>query len=124
MSAISPPFTGNPSILLVEDDPMVRETIALMLEGACDTVVAASVGMAMAHLQGADRAGIDCILLDCLLPDGNLARIVAEAERQAIPIVFISGDPSQVERLPPAHEFLPKPFTQTRLLAAIKSAAG
>jgi DNA-binding response OmpR family regulator len=110
--------------LLIEDDGMVRETIAMMLEEVYDTDIAASVSVALAILRAPGPIAIDVMLVDCLLPDGDPADILVEADRRAIPVVLISGDPSQVAALDPQRRFLPKPFTRARLLATLDTARG
>ncbi|WP_158933054.1 response regulator [Acidisphaera sp. S103] len=111
-------------ILLVEDDGMVRETITLMLEDDYEIHPAVSVSTALAHLRDPNPVPIDVVLLDCLLPGGDTAEVLAEADRRSIPVVLISGDPRQVEKLGPARRFLSKPVTQARLLAVLDSARG
>lgn len=103
---------------------MVRETIALMLEEDYDIHLAVSVRAALACLRAADPVPIDVMLVDCLLPDGNPADILAEADRRSIPVVLISGDPRQMEALGPDRHLLPKPFTRARLLATLDTARG
>lgn len=103
---------------------MVRETIAMMLEENYDVHLAVSVGTALACLRAPDSVLIDVMLVDCLLPDGNPADILVEADRKSIPVVLISGDPRQIEALGPERRFLPKPFTRARLLATLDTARG
>ena len=69
-----------------------------------------------------DSSPVDIALLDCLLPDGNLQQVLAEAEQRSIPVVLISGDPRQQEALGETRHFLPKPFSQVNLLAALDTA--
>jgi DNA-binding response OmpR family regulator len=111
-------------ILLVEDDGMVRETIMLMLEDDYEIHPAVSVGTALAYLRSPDSVPVDVMLLDCLLPDGNPAAVLAESDRKSIPVVLISGDPRQVEVLGAARHFLSKPFTRAHLLAILDTARG
>jgi DNA-binding response OmpR family regulator len=111
-------------LLLVEDDRMVRETVVLMLENDYEIHIAASAGCALARLRAADQPAIDVMLLDCLLPDGNLHDVLAEADRQSVAVVLVSGDPRQAEAIDPGRSFLAKPFTQATLLAILDSASG
>jgi DNA-binding response OmpR family regulator len=111
-------------ILLVEDDGMVRETITLMLEDDYEIHHAVSVSTALTHLRTPVSVPIDVMLLDCLLPDGNLADVLAEADQRSIPVVLISGDLRQAEKLDPGRRFLPKPFTLATLLAILDTARG
>jgi DNA-binding NtrC family response regulator len=109
-------------LLLVEDDHMVRETINLMLEDEYEVLHAVSVSTALAHLQAADRPRIDLMLLDCLLPGGAAADVLAAADQRSIPAVLISGDPNQAMAVDPSRPFLRKPFSQGILLAVLDSA--
>jgi DNA-binding NtrC family response regulator len=109
-------------LLLVEDDQMVRETIILMLEDEYEILHAVSVGTALAQVQAADEPGVDLMLLDCLLPGGSVADLLAVADQRSIPVVLISGDPNQAMAVDPARPFLPKPFSQGVLLAVLESA--
>jgi CheY-like chemotaxis protein len=115
---------SRPRLLLVEDDWMVRETIILMLEDDYEVLHTASVSASLERLRAPDAQPIDVILLDCLLPDGQAADVLIEADRLAIPVVLISGDLRQAQTLDPQRPFLPKPFTPSTLLEALDSARG
>jgi DNA-binding NtrC family response regulator len=108
-------------VLLVEDDQLVRETMILMLEDEYEVLNAVSVNTALAQLDAA-RPAIDVMVLDCLLPSGNAADVLAAADRQSIPVVLVSGDPNQAGAVDPTRPFLPKPFSQGMLLAILDSA--
>ncbi len=101
---------------------MVRETILLMLEDDYEIHLAVSGGTAVAHLRAPEGPAPDVILLDCLLPDGNMDGVLAEADSRSIPVVLISGDPRLAEVVAPNRRFLPKPFTQEALLKFLDSA--
>jgi CheY-like chemotaxis protein len=116
-----PPLSRR-RILLVEDDEMVLDTIVLMLEDEYEISVAASVGTALSILRTPQTYSIDIVLLDCLLPGGNVAEILAEADSRSIPAVLISGDPRQAASLGPLRQFLSKPFTQATLLHTLDTA--
>jgi hypothetical protein len=116
------PSLSRRRLLLVEDDQMVRETILLMLEDDYEIHCAVSASAALTHLRATNGLLIDVMLLDCLLPDGNLAGVLAEADQRSIPVVLISGDPSQAEAVAPNRPFLPKPFTQATLLDVLETA--
>jgi DNA-binding NtrC family response regulator len=111
-------------LLLVEDDRMVREILALMLDERYEVVVAASASSALTYLRTPDAPAIDVILLDCLLPDGKAADVLAVAADQSIPVVLTSGDPGQADAMDPTRLFLPKPFTHAALLLVLDSARG
>jgi CheY-like chemotaxis protein len=115
---------SRPRLLLVEDDRLVRETIVLMLEDDYEVVHDASVGDALLRLGAPGAPPIDVLLLDCLLPDGNVSVVLTVADQRSIPVVLISGDASMIERLDPGRLFLPKPFSQASLLTVLDSARG
>jgi CheY-like chemotaxis protein len=109
-------------LLIVEDDELVLDTIVLMLEDDYEILVAGSVGTALSILQAPQTYPIDIVLLDCLLPGGSVADVLSQADRQSIPAVLISGDPSQAESLDPNRQFLRKPFSQATLRHALDTA--
>ena len=109
-------------LLLVEDDPIVRDVIMMMLEDDYDVVHAASAASAIEQLQSADAAEIGVLLLDCLLPLGHVADVLTSADRQSIPVVLISGDHRQAIAVDATRPFLSKPFTQAALLNVLDSA--
>jgi DNA-binding NtrC family response regulator len=119
---MSLPQPSRRRVLVVEDDRMVRDTIAQMLDDDYDVATADSVGAALAYLQAADASAIDLVLLDCLIPSGKVADVMTAADRQAIPVVLTSGDPGQAEAAGPTRCFLPKPFSHATLLSVLDSA--
>jgi DNA-binding NtrC family response regulator len=119
---MSVPSASVRSILLVEDDQMVREIIALFLEDGYDVLQATTIAAARKHLQAPDAPPIELILADCLLPDGSVIDLLGLADQKNIPVVLISGDPRQAEAMDPTRPFLPKPFTQELLLAVLDTA--
>ena len=119
---MSVPSPSVRRILLVEDDQMVREIIALFLEDAYDVLQATTIAAARRHLQAPDSPPIELILADCLLPDGSVMELLGIADQKNIPVVLISGDPMQAEAMDPSRPFLPKPFTQELLLSILVTA--
>jgi CheY-like chemotaxis protein len=116
-------------VLVVEDDTLVSETIAVMLDGHYETVVAQTVEEALAHLgplplSDPEHRDKPLILLDCLLPGGRLAELLQAADQQSIPIVLMSGDPERATRIDAHRRFLPKPFSREKLLQALTAACG
>ncbi|PKO87488.1 MAG: DNA-binding response regulator [Betaproteobacteria bacterium HGW-Betaproteobacteria-12] len=113
-------------VCIVEDDPMVRQSLAMLLE---------SLGVAVAsHASGRDflddpRCGeYDCVILDVRMPGlGGLEVQDRMAERGlAVPIIFITGHgdvPMAVEAMRGgAVDFLQKPFSNQVLLERVGQA--
>jgi two-component system CheB/CheR fusion protein len=84
------------AILVVEDDPEVRELLALALEGEGHSVVAAADGPAALELVARGNVHPDLILADYNLPndmDGlQVTAKLREKLRREIPVVILTGD--------------------------------
>jgi two-component system OmpR family response regulator len=107
-------------ILVVEDDPLVSETILCALEEDYQVTLASSARAAASHLQ---EGTFDLVLLDCILPGGGVADLIAQAERRGAAVVLTSGDPGQIEAQGGgSRPFLAKPFSLTRLLDVLATA--
>jgi two-component system KDP operon response regulator KdpE len=116
-------------VLLVEDDRELRATLreALEVEGYR---VFASASLADAHalLAHAGQAeGIDLVLLDLGLPDGEGESLLATLRRErGTPVLVISareGEASKIRLLDAgADDYLVKPFSIGELLARLRVA--
>ncbi|WP_159451365.1 PAS domain-containing sensor histidine kinase [Demequina sp. NBRC 110054] len=119
------PATGTGTVLLVEDDPLVRGYTARRLAELGYSVLEASDGKAaLDELGGAQR--IDLLLTDIIMPGGmsgtDLARAAREA-RPGLPVLCVSGYTEQVlaadGRLDPEAELLTKPYTVHELATRV-----
>lgn len=122
-------------VLLVEDDRELRTMLrdALAVEGF-EVYTAASLGEGLALLGGlAERAGagggagVDLVLLDLGLPDGDgEALLAALRKRHSIPLIVISAredDGRKIRLLDAgADDYLVKPFGIGELLARMRVA--
>jgi FixJ family two-component response regulator len=114
---------ANPTVLIVDDDPEFRDSVARLLRTVgLKTQLFSSVAD---FFKAAPPDGPTCLVLDVRLPGLSgleLQRELATANRQ-IPIVFITahGDiPMTVQAMKGgAIEFLTKPFRDQDLLDAI-----
>ena len=125
----APIAAGTPRVLLVEDDPELRNTLreALGVEGyrvhAAATLADAQA--LWAHAFGADRP--DLVLLDLGLPDGEGETFLARLRQHgAPPVIVVSarhGDDPKVRLLDAgADDYLVKPFSLAELLARMRVA--
>jgi DNA-binding response OmpR family regulator len=106
-------------ILVVEDQELLTTIIADVLSDAHEVVCAAKVEDAVDRLLG---DAIDLVLLDCVLPDGPNWQVALEADRQNIPVVFMTGDPGQAKELVGGgRPYLIKPFGLAALIDLIDS---
>ena len=118
-------ITERPVVFVVDDDSRVRDALSSLLASAgLDVAVFAS---ATEFLKADKPDAPACLVLDLELPDINGLELQKElAEREAPPIVFITGHgdiPSSVKAMKAgAVEFLCKPFGDEELLQAIDAA--
>ena len=112
-------------ILIVEDEPSLRELIQRSLEKERYVVeVGADFNSALCKIEDYDY---DCVLLDIMLPDGNglnlLERLKAMHKRENV--IIISAKDSLEDKVLGlelgADDYLPKPFHLAELNARIKS---
>lgn len=119
---------GVVGVLVVEDDPELRDLAADLLEFlGYRTVVAPSGDAALAILK-AER-GIDLVFTDLVMPGRLDGLALAEEARRldrGVKIVFTSGYVGHAalkQRLPGRHEvFVHKPYRTHELAAAIERA--
>jgi DNA-binding response OmpR family regulator len=118
------PETIQPHILVVDDDPQIRELLEEYLGENALRVSLASSGKQMLAIL-ADEA-IDLVVLDLRLAgeDGmTLARSLRDTS--AIPIVMLTGIRDEADRVMGlelgADDFLTKPFSPRELLARIRT---
>src|SRR5262245_10186774 len=115
----------RPVVFVVDDDERVRNALSSLLTATgLNVVVFAS---ATAFLEADKPDAPACLVLDLELPDIHGLELQKElAEREAPPIVFITGHgdiPSSVKAMKAgAVEFLSKPFGDEELLRAIEAA--
>jgi FixJ family two-component response regulator len=114
---------ANSTVLIVDDDPALRQSVGLLLESVG---LGAQLFASIADFLKSDPPdGPACLVLDVRLPGKSgldLQRDLAAANRD-LPIIFITGHgdiPMSVEAMKGgAIEFLTKPFRDQDLLEAI-----
>lgn len=112
-------MTHQERILVVEDEPLVSETIENALLESWPVMVADCSEDAVQALRAGPFAAV---LLDCLLPGGKAADVLAEADRHQVPVILMSGAPEQIEALAGGRRpFLSKPFTIQDLMETVRS---
>ncbi len=117
--------TGSETIMLVEDEPVVRDlTLNLLMRQGYRVLHYAGAGEALIALEGyADP--IHLLLTDIIMPGLNgreLARIVLEKrpETKVLLISGYSGSSSLAGDIHEAFNFLPKPYTPSVLARKIR----
>jgi two-component system cell cycle sensor histidine kinase/response regulator CckA len=119
-------LTGQGTILLVEDEEGLRSLNARGLRSRGYSVIEASNGIeAMEALEQEDGA-VDLVVSDVVMPemDGPTLLKAMRARNPNLKIIFVSGyaEDAFEKSLPENQQFafLPKPFTLSQLVAAVK----
>ncbi|MFC3167848.1 hybrid sensor histidine kinase/response regulator [Paracoccus fontiphilus] len=113
---------GPVSILLVEDNALIRADTAIMLEEMGHTV--AQAGKAAPALASLEGQSFDLLLTDLGLPDMNgndLARRAVEIQ-PGLAVVYATGDSSLPAGCPEQTVLLCKPYGEEQLRGAVEEA--
>ena len=111
-------------ILIVDDDPDIRNILNLLLRREYDTAEAANGRDAVAYMQS--HRETDLIILDVMMPgmDG-IETCEKIREFSNAPVLFLTAKSAERDRLAAyqsgGDDFLSKPFSQPELLAKVKS---
>lgn len=112
------------TILIVEDEPALRDTLSYNLKKDGFTIEA--VGDGRAALDSARRLKPDLIILDIMLPelDGfEVARILRK--EMTTPILMLTARDDEIDRVVGlevgADDYLTKPFSMRELVARVKA---
>jgi two-component system OmpR family response regulator len=116
--------TIQPHILVVDDDPQIRELLEEYLTENALRVSVVSSGKQMANIL-ADET-IDLVVLDLRLAgEDGMAIARTLREQSAIPIVMLTGVRDEADRIMGlelgADDYLTKPFSPRELLARIRT---
>ncbi|MFL5937355.1 MAG: PAS domain S-box protein [Gaiellaceae bacterium] len=110
---------GTESILLVEDEDMVRRYVATVLRGAGYRVLVADGGPEA--IEVARQEHVDLLLTDVVMPKISGPEL---AERLDLPVLFMSGYTGdlieQHELLQPGTAYIQKPFSADDLRAKVR----
>jgi two-component system response regulator MprA len=116
----------EPSVLVVEDDPIFRELLELALTSEGLRIASAENGERATRLLGS--SSFDAIVLDLLMPvmDGlSFLRWLREERRSAMPVLVLTClDQKKLAveaRVAGATDILVKPVALTKLVSRIRS---
>ncbi|OPY85253.1 MAG: Blue-light-activated protein [Syntrophus sp. PtaU1.Bin208] len=121
---------GGGVILVIDDDPFVRNVASAMLTTLGFQVLTADNGLEGLDAFRAHQAEIDCVLLDLMMPEMGGEETFRELRRlkHDLPVIMSSGyneqDVTQRFVGRGLTGFLQKPYTVANLRAALKKALG
>lgn len=111
-------------ILIIDDEPMIVESVSYNLKQEGYEVIAAGDGET--GLKLAQSETVDLILLDLMLPGINgleICRILRQ--HSEVPIIMLTAKEAEIDRILGleigADDYITKPFSMRELLARIKS---
>lgn len=119
---------GTETVLVVEDEEVVRTSIRRILVHHGYTVLEARHGADALQLLSAAAHSVDLVLTDLMMPEMGGRELIAELRSRAVGsrVVVISGsdDPAAAhgEALRPGTRYLEKPFTMEGLLRTVRNA--
>lgn len=111
-------------ILIVDDDPRLRDLVRLALERAGYAVITAADGQAA--LTHAAREAPDLIVLDVGLPEMTGFEVCRRIRaRSEVPILFLTAHDDEIDRVVGlelgADDYVTKPFSPRELVARVRA---
>ena len=119
---------GSETILLVEDDPALREVTCDFLRTSGDIVLTAGSPEEALRLAHSHYRPIDFLLTDVIMPGMNGRELAAKlsAISPQLSVLYVSGYPDGIVRngtrgvLEPGLAFLQKPYTRHTLIRKVR----
>ena len=123
----APVSRGQETILVVEDEPVLRDMAHLILAECGYRVLEAGNGRQALEVWERDPDGIDLVLTDMVMPEGISGMDLAQkllATRPTLKVIFASGysmDDTAPDFIRQGHAaFLQKPYTHVTLAKAVR----
>jgi two-component system, cell cycle sensor histidine kinase and response regulator CckA len=116
------------TIMVVDDNEMIREMAVELLEGCGFRVLVAETPMTARKMELSHRASIDLLVTDVVMPEMSGPELYEclAVKYPALPVLYISGysfdAKAQNRSGSEVASFLPKPFTSEQFLHSIQQA--
>ncbi|MDO7854049.1 ATP-binding protein [Hymenobacter convexus] len=125
--AASPAYFSRPRVLVVEDQPDLREYLGELLSSTCEVLTAADGQEALELLSR--EAPVDLIATDAMMPrlSGTelVARLKADPARAGVPVLMLTARADSAHRRTAltvgVDDYLTKPFAPAELLARVRT---
>lgn len=114
---------SQPHILIVDDDPQIRDILSIALEAAGFELSMAADGAEA--LETFARVAADLVVLDIGLPEMDGREVCRQLRRASdVPILFLTAEDDEIDRVVGlelgADDYVTKPFSPRELVARIK----
>ncbi|MGN0706457.1 MAG: response regulator transcription factor [Faecalibacterium sp.] len=111
------------TILIVEDDPDIRDGVRILLSGAGYHILEAENGQQALRIFS---DAVDLVVLDVMMPGMSGFQVCEELRKQTtVPILFLTAKSQELDKLlgltAGGDDYLCKPFSFTELLARVKA---
>lgn len=111
------------TILIVEDDPDIRDGVRILLAGEGCRILEAENGLRALELMNPE---IDLVILDIMMPGMSGLRVCEEIRKtSAVPILFLTAKSQESDKLlgltAGGDDYLAKPFSFAELSARVKA---
>ncbi len=111
---------NRPRLLVVEDEVLVSDILREYLGDRFQVTCCADAASALREL---GRQSFDIVLLDRILPGGSGLVVAERADRDGVPMVWMSGDPHSIVALGTGpNPLIAKPFRLDTLLGVLTEA--
>ena len=112
-------------ILIVDDDPNIREVVSVLLTSEGYNVVQAENGQVAVDLVK-EQNDIDLVILDIMMPGLSGVEVCSIIRREStVPVLFLTAksqeDDKQEAYSEGGDDYLVKPFSQVELMMKVKS---
>jgi DNA-binding response OmpR family regulator len=119
--------TEGATVLLVEDDPTLRSTLAFNLIREGYEVLTAADGLTAVEVVDREGDNLDLMILDVMLPGLNGFQVLRTIRRDhAFPVLMLSARGEEQDRVDGlelgADDYVVKPFALRELLARVRAA--
>ncbi len=119
---------GNPTILIVDDEELMREVSSIMVEEKGGSVITAVDGIDAVDVFAENQDKISAVFMDVSMPRMNGYEAYLEIRKLSptVPVLIVSGLKMmpEVQKLQASNEidFLSKPFHEVELIKALNKA--
>jgi two-component system, OmpR family, response regulator len=113
---------GRPAVLIVDDEPSIREFLAFVLEDEGFEVATAADGRQA--LQQAREHPPDVVLTDLMMPVVDGYELINGLRREGVPvraIIAMSAVQAAADCPPAADLFVSKPFQIEQIIASVRA---
>lgn len=113
-----------PAVLIVDDDPDIRNVLSLLLKDSYRVAEAADGQAAVEYIKRSPNT--DLVILDVMMPVMDGISACAEIRKYSnAPVLFLTAKSAEEDRIAAygsgGDDFLSKPFSQAELLAKVGS---